>query len=57
MPSRVVLTVPLDMNPAGPEHDLDALGDTAPRAARVARAIEYTRIVTELVETGGPANA
>jgi len=44
----------LDMNPAGPEHDLDALGDTASRDARVARAIEYTRIVMELVDTGGP---
>lgn len=44
----------LDMNAGGPDQDLDALGDTAPRDRRIARLIEYTRIVTELLETGGP---
>jgi len=44
----------LDMYAGGPEHDLDALGDTAPLDARVDRLIEYTRIVMTLLETGGP---
>ncbi len=44
----------LDMNAGGSEHDLDALGDTAPRDARIARLIEYTRVVMGLLETGGP---
>jgi alkanesulfonate monooxygenase len=39
----------LDMNAGGPDHDLDALGDL-----RIARLVEYTRIVMDLVETGGP---
>jgi alkanesulfonate monooxygenase len=44
----------LDLNVGAPDNDLDALGDTAPRDRRVARLVEYTHIVTALVETGGP---
>jgi alkanesulfonate monooxygenase len=44
----------LDLNVGEPDHDLDALGDAVPRDRRVARLVEYARIVMGLLETGGP---